>query len=60
LAERWSDGIAYQKGQGLKWPSFIKDARLRDLEWTKRLRGRRFDDPGLVVKFKKPNRHRSS
>ena len=34
------------------WPEHIADNEKRETEWFNRMRGRRYDDPGLEVRFK--------
>jgi hypothetical protein len=34
------------------WPSFIKNDEEREADIKKRLNGRRYDEPGMEVKFK--------
>jgi hypothetical protein len=34
------------------WPSFIKNNEEREADIKKRLNGRRYDEPGMEVKFK--------
>ena len=34
------------------WPHFIKDDKKREAHITKKMNGRRYDEPGMEVKFK--------
>jgi len=38
-------------GKG-EWPRYIKDASEREAHITKVMKGRRYDDPGMEIKFK--------